>query len=102
MFAIQVKKIEPSSVCIAKSMLFVSKDMDKYTFQLPTSMVKVDKIITTPVHAQVVLNIFQGFPSSNPEDHATDTWTKVFPPNLLAIIVVSYVDSNPRCPSEGV
>ena len=66
-FAIQVRIIGPSSVGIAKGMLFVKEDLKEYTIQLPTSMVKVKKSTTEPYHTHVVLNIVQCFPSSNQE-----------------------------------
>ena len=37
-FAIQVKRIKPSSVGIAKSLLFAREDMDEDKIQFPTSM----------------------------------------------------------------
>ena len=64
-FAIQVRIIGPSSVGVAKGMLFVKEDLEEYKIQLPTSMVKVNKSKTAPLHTHVVLNIRQCFPSSN-------------------------------------
>ena len=40
-FAIQVKKIEPSSVGNTKILSLVREDMDKYKIHIPTSMAKV-------------------------------------------------------------
>ncbi|KAL3774211.1 hypothetical protein ACHAW5_008536 [Stephanodiscus triporus] len=62
-FAIQVRIIGPSSVGVAKGMLFVKEDLEEYTIQLPTSMVKVAKSKTMPLHTDVVLNILQCYPS---------------------------------------
>ena len=101
-FAIQVRIIGPSSVGIAEGMLFVNKNMEEYKIQLPMSMVKVNKSITTPLHTPVVVNICQCFPSSNQENQTADTLTKVFHRISSVNIAESYVDSNPRCPSEGV
>jgi hypothetical protein len=66
-FAIQVRIIGPSSVGIAKGMLFVKEDIAEDKIQLPTSMIKVNKSRTEPLHTHVVLNIRQCFPSSNQE-----------------------------------
>ena len=64
-FAIQVRIIGPSSVGIAKGMLFVKEDIEEYKIQVPASMVKVTKSKTTPLHTYVAFNIRQCFPSSN-------------------------------------
>lgn len=64
-FAIQVRIIGPSSVGIAKGMLFVKEGIAEDRIQLPTSMIKVNKSRTTPLHTNVVLNIIKLFPSSN-------------------------------------
>ena len=101
-FAIQVRIIGLSSVGIAKGMLFVNKTMKEYKIQLPTSMVKVYKSITTLLHAPFVLDICQCFPSSNQENRTADTLTKVSPPIFFVSIANPFVASSPRCPSEGV
>jgi hypothetical protein len=77
MFAIQVRKIGPSSVGIANGMLFVNKNMNKINF--PASMVEVNKSITTPLHAPVFLNMGQRFPSGNQENQTADALTKALP-----------------------
>ncbi len=64
-FAIQVRIIEPSSVGIAKGMLFVKEDIKEYKIQVSASMVKVNKSKATPLHNYVALNRLQCFPSSN-------------------------------------
>jgi hypothetical protein len=64
-FAIQVRIIGPSSVGVAKGMLFVKEDIEEYKIQVPASMVKVNRSKTTPLHTYVALNIRQCFPSSN-------------------------------------
>ena len=64
-FAIQVRIFGPATVGIAKGMLFVKKDIGKSKIQIPTSMVKVDKSSSTPVHTYVALSINQCFPSTN-------------------------------------
>ena len=76
MFAIQVEKIEPSSVGFAKNRSFVREDMDKYKIHLPTSMAEFDKSMTMPLHAHVVVVIRKCFPSSNQEQETADTLTK--------------------------
>ena len=58
---IQVRVVGPSSVGIGKGMLFVKDGIDK--IQLPTSMIKVEKSTTCPLHDDVVLCIVQCFPS---------------------------------------
>lgn len=60
-FAIQVRAIGPSSVGIAKGMLFVKDGIEK--IQLPASMIKVAPSKTKPLHDDVVLNITGCFPS---------------------------------------
>ena len=82
-FAIQFKKIEPSSVGIAENLLFVREDMDEYKIQLPTSMAKVDESITIPLRAHAVLVIRQCFPSSNQERETADTLTKALPQKII-------------------
>jgi hypothetical protein len=58
-FAAQVRIIGPPSVGITKSVLFANQTMEEYKIQLPASMVKVNKSITTLLHAPVVLDIGQ-------------------------------------------
>ena len=82
-FAIQVNRIEPSSVDIAKSLFFVKEDMEEYTIQLPTSMTKVERSIPMLLRAHTVLAIRQCFPSSNQEQEAADTLTKALMQNTF-------------------
>jgi len=64
-FAIQVRVIGPSSVGIAKGMLFVNDTIDEELIQLPSSMLKVGKSKTKPLHTYVALNIVACFPSKS-------------------------------------
>lgn len=66
-FAIQVRIVGPASVGIAKGMLFVKNDIEKYKIQVPTSMVKVPKSKTKPCHSDVALIIIACFPSKPQE-----------------------------------
>ena len=75
-FAIQVKRIKPSSVDIDKILLFAREDMKEYKIQLPTSMERVDKSITTPLHDHVVFVTGKCFSSSDHEQETADTLTK--------------------------
>mmetsp|Transcript_21142 Transcript_21142/g.45875 ORF Transcript_21142/g.45875 Transcript_21142/m.45875 type:complete len:873 (+) Transcript_21142:47-2665(+) len=62
-FAIQVRIIGPSSVGVAKGVLFVKETIGRETIQIPSSMIKVNKSKTKPLHTYVALNINQHFPS---------------------------------------
>ena len=66
-FAIQVRIVGPASVGIAKGMLFVKNDIEKYKIQVPTSMVKVPKSKTKPCHSDVALIIIACFTSKQRE-----------------------------------
>ena len=62
-FAIQVRLVGPSRIGIAKGMLFVKAGIDN--IQVPTSMLKVNKSSSAPLHTDVVLNIIHVYPSTN-------------------------------------
>eukprot|EP00581_Thalassiosira_minuscula_P019424 CAMPEP_0183716690 /NCGR_PEP_ID=MMETSP0737-20130205/10498_1 /TAXON_ID=385413 /ORGANISM="Thalassiosira miniscula, Strain CCMP1093" /LENGTH=1455 /DNA_ID=CAMNT_0025945985 /DNA_START=64 /DNA_END=4431 /DNA_ORIENTATION=- len=59
-FAIQVRIIGPSTIGVAKGML-VAKDGIN-AIQVPSSMIKVEKSKTDPMHDDVVLNVHKCFP----------------------------------------
>jgi len=63
-FAIQVRIIGPTSVNITEGMLLAKEKMEDCKFQLPTSMVKINKSTTKPFHTPVVLA--KSYVDSNP------------------------------------
>ena len=57
--------VSPSKFGIAKGMLVVKDGIDK--MQIPTSMIKVEKSETRPLHNTAVLIIISTFPSASCE-----------------------------------
>lgn len=91
-FAIQVRIIGPSSVGVAKGMIFVKETMPRDKIQIPSSMVKVNKSKTKPLHTYVAINIIQHFPSK-----AQYTMGRLFNDDQKDPSIPMVNDLNPPC-----
>jgi hypothetical protein len=84
-FAIQVRIIGPPSAGVTKSVLFTNKTMEEYKIKLPETIAKVNKSITTLLHAPVVLGIGQCVPANNQPSSQAFLREMNKPPSLQSV-----------------